>query len=220
MTAALTFDALKTKQRNLRDGFPENLGLRVHRALSWLHRAELAGDDKDATFIFLWIAFNSAYADDCGDVVAAGERSNFADFFEKLIALDVDQRIYDALWRKFSGPIRLLLDNQYVFQPFWNHQNQLSGYADWEDRFAASKRRLQRALAEHDTKTILTTVVDRLYVLRNQLIHGGATWASKVNRAQVTDGAAIMGTMVPLFIDLMMENPMGDWGAPFYPVVD
>lgn len=32
----LTPDELKQKQRSLRDGFPENLGLRVHRAISWL----------------------------------------------------------------------------------------------------------------------------------------------------------------------------------------
>lgn len=36
--------------------------LRMHRALSWLQRAEAAGDDHDVGFICLWIAFNAAYA--------------------------------------------------------------------------------------------------------------------------------------------------------------
>ena len=40
------------------------LGLRVHRALSWLQRAELCEHDEDARFIFLWIALNAAYADE------------------------------------------------------------------------------------------------------------------------------------------------------------
>jgi hypothetical protein len=35
----------------------------------------------------------------------------------------------------------------------------------------------------------------------------------------VTDGAAVLGTMMPVFIDIMMDNPMHDWGKPFYPVV-
>ena len=59
----LTFFDLKQKQRNIRSSFSPDLGLRVHRCLSWLDRAEQAGEDQDATFIFLWISFNAAYAD-------------------------------------------------------------------------------------------------------------------------------------------------------------
>ena len=36
--------------------------LRMHRALSWLQRAEAAGEDDDVAFVCLWIAFNAAYA--------------------------------------------------------------------------------------------------------------------------------------------------------------
>ncbi|RLA40362.1 MAG: hypothetical protein DRR42_25985, partial [Gammaproteobacteria bacterium] len=53
---------LKTRQRETRDNFPESLSLRVHRALSWLNRAEQETKDHDARFIFLWVAFNAAYA--------------------------------------------------------------------------------------------------------------------------------------------------------------
>jgi len=56
-------------------------------------------------------------------------------------------------------------------------------------------------------------------VLRNQIVHGGSTWNGSVNRAQVTDGARIMGSLVPLIIDLLMEHPDEDWGTPIYPVV-
>jgi len=220
MTAALTFDALKAKQRAIRDGFPTDLGLRVHRAVSWLQRAEMAGDDCDAAFIFFWIAFNAAYADDWADAASSGERNSFDGFFEKVITLDGGQRIYDAIWEKFSGPIRLLLENQYVFQPFWSHHNQVPGYADWAERFARSKRRSQNALRDRDTKVILSTLFDRMYVLRNQLVHGGSTWNSSVNRAQVRDSARIMAFLVPLFVDLMMDHPDIPWGAPYYPVVD
>lgn len=62
MIPLLTYTVLKEKQRQIRDGFPENLGLRVQRAISWIGRAEQAEDD-DGKFIFLWIAFNAAYAD-------------------------------------------------------------------------------------------------------------------------------------------------------------
>ena len=216
----LTFDVLKAKQREIRDGFPDDLGLRIHRAISWVHRAEKEISDSDAAFIFYWVAFNSAYAEDKMDWATTGERSLFDEYFEKMLALDTGHAIYHAIWERFSNSIRLLLDNKYVFQPFWSHHNQVPGYEDWEERFEKSKKKTRTALANENTKLILTTLYDRLYVLRNQIVHGGATWNSRVNRSQVQDGARIMAFLVPLFIDLMMDNPEISWGAPYYPVID
>lgn len=214
------FERLKARQRSLRDGFPPDHSLRVHRALSWLNRAEMAGDDHDAAFIFYWIAFNAAYADEQAEAAMLSERSLFDGYFHKITELDGSRRVYDAIWTRFSQSIRLLLGNRYVFQPFWKHQNGVPGFADWEHRFARSQAAIAAALARRDTRVILSVLFDRLYVLRNQLIHGGATWNSSVNRGQVGDGARIMAFLVPLFIDLMMDNPDLPWGAPYYPVVD
>ena len=66
-TSALPFAQLKDKQRRIREGFPEHIGLRIHRALSWLGRAETDTNDPDVRFILLWISFNSAYAADLRD---------------------------------------------------------------------------------------------------------------------------------------------------------
>ena len=66
---------------------------------------------------------------------------------------------------------------------------------------------------------MLGVVLDRLYVLRNQLMHGGATWNSKVNRQQVKDGCSIMMTLMPAIIETMMGAKDEDWGEIFYPVV-
>ena len=46
------------------DSLPDALQLRIHRALSWIGRAEREADDDDAAFIFYWIAFNAVYAED------------------------------------------------------------------------------------------------------------------------------------------------------------
>ena len=115
MKDVLDHAALKTKQRAIRAGFPETMGLRAHRAISWIGRAEACGDDDDARFIFLWIAFNAAYADEREfQTVAPGERAAFVDYFGKLVALDDGRRIYNALWQRFSGPVRMLMENRYV----------------------------------------------------------------------------------------------------------
>jgi hypothetical protein len=215
----LHHQSLKEKQRSLRDGFSTQLTLRVHRGLSWYGRACAEDDDADVRFILLWIAFNAAYASDL-DVDAGNDRDKFRLFFKTLVELDRDDRIYRLVWSRFSNEIRLLLDNRYVFAPFWAHQNGLTGNADWEERLARAKHAVGKAVAGHDTPTILSILFDRLYVLRNQLVHGGATWCSKVNRDQVRDGAAILANLVPIFIDIMMDNPQHPWGMPFYPVAE
>lgn len=214
----LSFDALKAKQREIRDGFPESVGLRVHRSLSWLGRSVGETDDADVRFILLWIAFNAAYAADIGDA-EVGERAAFSAFFNRVVRLDHGRRLYNAVWQRFSQEIRLLLSNQYVFGPFWRHVNGAVGFENWEERLKLSNRNIALQVARQDTAQILSAVFDRLYVLRNQLIHGGATWESSVNRAQVRDGAAVLAWMVPIFIDLIMDNPGEEWGRPFYPVV-
>jgi len=215
----LSFDTLKAKQRAQRAAFPEAMGLRVHRAISWLGRAEAEKADADVRFILLWIGFNAAYASDL-DVSSASERGSFGAFFDTLVSLDSSHRIYDAVWARFSQEIRLLLANKYVFAPFWHKQNGVEGYEDWEKRLATSQRLIASAIKEFNTSRILSVVFDRLYVLRNQLLHGGATWNSSVNRSQVRDGSAVLNWLLPIFIDIMMENPSRDWGRPFYPVVE
>lgn len=220
MTNGLDHAALKAKQRAIRGGFPETMGLRAHRAISWIGRAEACGEDDDARFIFLRIAFNAAYADEQEfKAIAPGERAAFVEYFVRLVALDEDQRIYKALWQRFSGPVRMLMENQYIFNPFWQYHNGIDEFEDWEDRFAASSRSFASSFQTGDSTRVLSFVFDRLYVLRNQLVHGGSTWNSDVNRAQVRDGAEILGFLMPVFIDIMMDNPNENWGKPFYPVV-
>ncbi|NDB68821.1 MAG: hypothetical protein EB015_12610 [Methylocystaceae bacterium] len=196
------------------------MGLRVHRSLSWLQRSEYAAGDHDSAFLFLWIAFNAAYSQEVPKFNDYSERGLFEDFLDKIHSFDQSGMIYNAIWQKFSGPIRLIMDNQFVYQPFWQHHNGVDGYEDWELRFQRSKSRLHDAIMKKNTKIVLSTLFDRLYVLRNQLVHGGATWNSKINRSQVKDGADILATLMPIFLDLMMDNPEIEWPAPNYPVVE
>lgn len=38
------------------------------------------------------------------------------------------------------------------------------------------------------------------FTLRNQLMHGSATWNSSVNRAQVRDGRALLARVLPVLL--------------------
>ena len=196
---------------------PDAWRIRLHRALSWLGRAEAEPDDPDARFLFQWIALNAAYAREIG--LAETERDRLRDFIARLVALDQGGRLHAALFGQFSGPIRTLIENKHVYQPFWAAQQAWDQTESWRDSFEASKRAALHALMEKDTTKVLSIVFDRLYVLRNQLVHGGATWNSGVNRQQVKDGAAILGTLLPRVLDLMLAHPGEDHGEILYPVV-
>lgn len=216
---SLTYDELKARQRRERDTHPEGLALRVHRALSWLNRAEHETDDGDAQFIFLWIAFNAVYASPSLKEDGYTEQAVFRRFLADVLRLDSHKHLSNLVWHQFSQAIRVLLDNPYVFQPFWDAQSPDALNPDWRSLFETDKRRAHEALARQDTHGVLLTVLKRLYTLRNQLLHGGATWNSQVNRDQVRDGARVMSQLVPILIDILMDHPEYPWGAVMYPVV-
>jgi len=214
----LGFKNLKARQRKERETHSESVALRVHRALSWLGRAEAERNDPDAQFIFLWIAFNAAYPSGTEDPEMTEKRA-FHAFLRALLKLDTKGRFGYLVWQEFSGSIRVLLGNPYVFADFWSHQNGKLTAAEWNTRFKSSRRAAELALAGGDTLLVLSIVFSRLYVLRNQLLHGGATWNSAVNREQVRDCANLLSKLVPAIIDVMMDHPAHEWGPALYPVV-
>lgn len=215
----MNFEQLKNRHRTLREHSPSNLNLRVHRALSWLQRAEMT-EDEDGRFIFLWIAFNAAYATEIDDDRRLSEQETFKGFLEKLCDLDEHKQIEQLVWQEFSGSIRMLLDTPFVLQSFWDYQSGKISEAQWKERLAQGKKMATLALASGNTPQLLGVVFNRLYTLRNQLIHGGATWNSSVNRKQLKDCANLLGKLVPVIIELMMTHPDTLWGDACYPVVE
>ena len=76
-----------------------------------------------------------------------------------------------------------------------------------------------QALASGNTPELLGVAFNRIYTLRDQLIHGGATWNGTVNRNQLRDCVKLMSQLVPLVITVMMDNPHALWGDACHPVV-
>ena len=62
--SGVTHEELRRQCSMVWDSLPDPLQLRIHRALSWIGRAEREAGDDDAAFIFYWIAFNAIYAED------------------------------------------------------------------------------------------------------------------------------------------------------------
>ncbi len=216
----LSYKELKSRQRKERDCYPLNLGLRVHRALSWLNRAEQCEQDLDAEFIFLWIAFNAAYANEIDVHQRFTEQATFQNFLNRLCGLDNNKKIDNLIWTEFTSSIRVLLDNKFVFQPFWDHQNKKIDESEWQSKFQDARSAANKALGQKDTGKVLAIIFYRLYTLRNQILHGGATWNSAVNREQMRDASNFLGKLIPIIIEIMMDNSNMLWGEPCYPVID
>ena len=215
-------DIQQTFKQN-RENFNEDFRLRIHRSLSWLQRAEQAQQeqDLDSKFIYLWISFNAAYAKDLGAGLRSADKGAFVQFIYRICHLDKEQKIYYTVWNTFSGSIRILLNNQFTFQPFWDYHNGLITEQDWIASFEKNRKKALEALTQKDTPEILIAVFNHLYTLRNQLIHGGATFNSTVNRSQLKDACNILSTLIPEMLKVMLQNPDDKtWGKPFYPVVN
>ena len=210
---------LHQKLRDIRDTLSRQHATRLHRAISWAEAADKYSADKDQAFLNLWIAFNSCYAVE-NDGAMISERRSFNIFIETLVSLDKEKKLYNTLWMNFSKFTRVVIDNQYVFEPFWASQR--NGDELWKSSFESAKRAAYSALANNDVPVLLSIVFDRLYVLRNQLAHGGATYGSSINREQVTSGANFMSHIVPIIIDIMLTtgDETTDWGPISYPVIE
>jgi len=215
--STMTAGALRERHRETRDAQSEALAIRLHRAISWLQRAEANGDDHDTRFIQLWIAFNAAYAGEFDG--ERSERERVATFVSRLVAIDRQQQLHALLFQQFTGPIRQLIDSRYVFAPFWIALRDYDSSERWKQRFDASRKAAMDAVLGQRTAELLTLILDRLYVLRNQLVHGGATWNSSINRAQLRDGCALLSALLPAMITLMMETDAFAGDAIAYPLV-
>ena len=208
--------ALKERHRQIRHMQSDALATRLHRAISWLTRSEAFSDDADTRFIHLWIAFNAAYA---GEFNEGSEHARSSHFVSRLVAVDTENLIHQILLSKFSGSVRLLVDNKYLYAPFWAAMRNHDASDAWKARFKRSKKDAMDAVLCGNAAALMVVVLDRLHLLRNQLIHGGSTWNGSVNRSQVREAAELIAHLVPAVIGLMMDSDAFDDDAIDWPVV-
>lgn len=216
------YNELKQQLRSQRDLFNQDHNTRLHRALSWLKAAgeQVEAGNEDQAFINLWISFSACFYVE-GQTPVHG-------FLQQLVDMDKEKAIYDCLWHEYSGPVKALIKNPYVFDPFWQYQRsqveQKSGDENaenqWRAEFDQSSIEALNCLSREKVPELLAIVLDRLYVLRNQVLQGGATYQSSVNREQVQDGVKLLSSLMPIIIRIMLNANDKDWGELAYPVVN
>jgi len=211
---------------------------RLRRADSWLAQSEQVSAD-DEKFIFLWIAFNAAYGDkpryeNPYKPEPSTSRNKFHKFLREILHRDYEGKITTILSEKYlsAKSIRRLLQNQYVFEPFWMSVRGEPSTQPWEEQLAKRNERVFKShprIGDQDPQKkhvlrVLEEVLTRLNTLRNQIFHGGTTFATGMGRKQLKDGCNIMEALIPVILEIMRADikahPESDaWGTVAYPVV-
>ena len=200
-----------------------DIDTRIRRAESWLECArkehesgDLYSGHWDVAFVLYWIAFNAAFATD--DAESPNTHREFHKCFALVLRRDNDGEIFRAL-EKLADPMQEILNNKYLFKRYWYFVNGRQGNENWQKRFddqLASVRNAKRRAPAARAKTILSLLFQRLATLRNQIVHGGATWKSRYNRSSVEHGLPIMAHLVPAFVRIIRQHRKREWGTPYY----
>ncbi|MDY6421316.1 MAG: HEPN domain-containing protein [Succinivibrio dextrinosolvens] len=201
--------------------FDETFRTRIHRSLSWLRKADSFTEesDLDMKFICLWIAFNAAYGKSLPALDhSCSEKYAFKSFIEKIISLDSVNLLASVVCGKYAMRISFLVENKFTFHKYWDFTKGVEEASDWKRSLSASVKKYNDCRISMDVSTILSIVFDRLYVLRNQLMHGGSSCGSKLNRETIDDAVGFLSDLIPSMLLVMMMNYKKDhdWGELFY----
>ena len=213
----LSWAALKARARDLRQDSDEasrNWQIRVHRALSWLRTSgELPETQPEARFLTLWIALNSLYsAWDVRNNRPLGDSFTRDRFVEIVVRLN-EMKVASFL-RRERPVIRELLSDPCLTAEFWRnpHDVQTEGLATADAKTFDAKLRT----GEH--AAILKTLLERLFILRGQLVHGASTAGSKLNREALKRSLRFLEHLVPVIIYVVLERGKDEkWPELCYP---
>ncbi|MFA9478234.1 hypothetical protein ACERK3_07985 [Phycisphaerales bacterium AB-hyl4] len=200
---------LHAEQKN----HPTNI--RFHRACSWLQRVEQMEGDADLDLVLTgqWIAFNALYGQ---WNPAAGEplpdRECWRRFLDRELAMDANGRLADIL-TEHKRLVLAILDDAYLENYFWKEPSPRKATQTTKGRRQAATWYLEQRWA-----LVLEQVVERIYLLRCQLLHGAATYNSKLNRTSMRRCTTMLGHLLPALMEVWIDHGAEeDWGPMCYP---
>ncbi len=191
---------------------------RVHRACSWIDRVEREAEstDHDVHLVSLWIAFNALYGQwDPYKLEPKSERKSYRDFCDRLRKLDRDKQI-DSFMQDHKRLVVKICEDPFISSYYWRNPGM-----DPKRKSRGDVNRISRMYTEESWAKILDELLERVYLMRCQLVHGAATYGSRLNRTSLKRCVVMMSQLLPvMLLVLIEEGPDEDWGEMCYPPVE
>lgn len=207
-----------TKQRLAVEQSNHPTNVRFHRACSWLQRVEdidNGEEDLDVALTCQWIAFNALYGQwDERAHEPHADRECWRKFLDRILTLDHDAQIASVLV-EHKKLVMAILDDNYLGDYFWRDPSVQRAHQTSRDRRQASMW-----YVEERWPMILEHLLDRIYFIRCQLLHGAATFGSRLNRTSLRRCSTMLGHLVPVMLLVLIDHGANeDWGPMCYPPV-
>lgn len=198
--------------------------IRMHRVCKWLGEGQALQEAgrADMAFVAFWIAFNALYAQWEEGGGEQNEMGRMKACVVRLLRLDGEEFLYGWII-SCRRDIEAIYDDPFLSHYFWQKVMQTPPRleVDWQAIAPTFSRgsEAQRLRQTGQLQRITEGFLGRAYVLRNQLVHGGATPGSKVNREQVDRMTPVMGRFIEASIQAVIHanDQFEDWGRLPYP---
>jgi len=188
--------------------------LRLHRAISWGQASE--NENKlDEKLIKLWISFNALYGAGFTDF------QDIKSFLESVIEVDKENTIKNILLNK-TNMIKNFYSIPELYYVYWKNEN--GNRLERENKANVLVERNKAKYLEfiktgQDTNEILFSLFDLIYLLRNQIFHGSASYNSIDNQSTKENCVEILELFIPVIIEIMINNPDNNWHEVKYKLI-
>ena len=187
--------------------------IRLHRAFSWLARCEEdANGDPDVSLLCLWISFNGLYGRwDELRREPKPDRESWRTFLDRILAIDAGKHVSSMVTNE-RDLVMSILDDEYLSGFFWEEPGDVRAGKSKKAKFDARTWYVQG-----NWRMILDRVLERIYLLRCQLVHGAATHGGKLNRDSLRHCVRMMRSLMnAVLLALIDFGDQDDWGLMCY----
>jgi len=199
---------IRHRRGNCRD---ERFIDRLTRAKSWLDRSYRALSEErelEFGFISLWIAFNALYG--------VAEEEKFEKAMQRFLPTIVDadtkqlRELFNTL--RHEEYVKTLLTNTFLVKSNW-----VDGVYKSRSQRNNDHEIYEACNGHADYKESLPIVLRRIYVLRNQVLHGCSTHSRGTNKGSLIPAVEVLMKLLPCFLNIVVSSEdTRQWGRlPF-----
>ena len=210
----ITPTQLRHQWKPIEDSAREYTKVRMHRALSWLDRAQACDqNDLDIALLCRWTAFNALYGQwDMETKFPMPEKESWQTFADRILLLDKDEFVANV-FRRHDRSLHEIVANKYLNSKRWaDHEIQNGEQRD------QTVIHYQQWRTNKTWQAIFDEVLDRTYLLRCQMVHGASTYNSKLNRPNVSKCNLVLKDLITAVCLVIINYGVDeDWGIMCYP---